>query len=108
MDQALLGVIGVLEALRGVENVPAWVRAGGLLSPSSEGVVGKGDDGEVGVELADLPSHADFAHWYADEEILKGWIERGNQALERRGIKVDPGIDQNGRRKRTGKSPRPA
>lgn len=110
MDQALLAVIGILDTLRGVENVPAWVRAGGLNSPlcDVESLINQRatEDG-MEVSLEQLPSHQSFAHWFANDEILRGWIMRGKEVLARRGIEVDPGIDQDGRRKRTGKSPKP-
>lgn len=101
LDEILLGVIGILEELRMVENVPAWVRAGGL-TPKLSVTGEQSDEGapaamalaiETELSLGDLPSHASFVHWYQAPDVLRHWIERGKQALLRKGIIIDIGID---------------
>jgi hypothetical protein len=96
MDKALLAVVGILEALRTVDNVPAWIRAGGLMARDGPRV--QADAPTRPVKLKDLPSYAAFAHWYADAEIMARWVAQGVKALEDRGIMVDPGLDATGRR----------
>jgi hypothetical protein len=83
MDNILLGVIGILEAMRGVDNVPAWVRAGHIHTPDN---IQETPSHEV--TLADLPSHEGFVPWFKDAAAHRYWVERGKEALERRGIPV--------------------
>lgn len=87
LDTTLLAVIGILEAMRNVKNVPAFVRGGGILSPSAELAI---DSSEV--TASTLPSHATFAHWFANADTLDHWTQKGRAALERRGIPLDHGM----------------
>ncbi|WVF66817.1 hypothetical protein IAT40_001559 [Kwoniella sp. CBS 6097] len=84
LDQTLLAVVGVLDELREVSNVPAWMRAGGLRLDEMM-------DEEVTLET--LPSHADYSHWFMDPTILRHWSEAGKAALQRRGIEIRHGIE---------------
>lgn len=90
LDEILLGVIGILEEMRLVENVPAWIRGGGLLPLVQR-------DSMVHTArtpgLEDLPSHDTFQHWYDRPEQLAYWIDKGRKALERRGIEIAIGLD---------------
>ncbi|TXT12149.1 uncharacterized protein COLE_02559 [Cutaneotrichosporon oleaginosum] len=92
MDNILLGVIGILEAMRDVDNVPAWVRAGNLSSPEHP----LQEVPSMSVTLADLPTHDTFVPWFKDGEAHKYWIERGKEALARRGIPVSHGLMPDG------------
>lgn len=88
MDNTLLAVIGILEDMRVVSNVPAWVAAGGIQRPTGERV-------PLGGEVEDsLPSNKSFVHWYAEGETHAYWIERGKAALARRGIPLSHGLPQ--------------
>lgn len=87
LDTTLLAVIGILEAMRNVKNVPAFVRGGGVLTPSAELAI---DSSEV--TASTLPSHASFAHWFANAETLNHWTQKGREALERRGIPLEHGM----------------
>ncbi|WRT65454.1 uncharacterized protein IL334_002397 [Kwoniella shivajii] len=84
MDRTLLAVIGVLDDLRNINNVPAWVRSGGLINSTNQ--VAKD------TKLEDLPSHDQFKHWFKDPSVLQSWIEKGETALNRRGILLSHGI----------------
>ncbi|WVR04065.1 hypothetical protein IAU60_001064 [Kwoniella sp. DSM 27419] len=85
MDETLLAVIGILDSLKKVDNVPAWVRAGGLnLERNSEAHK---------VELEHLPAHADFVHWYQDPKLLSFWVSAGKKALQARSIELRHGIE---------------
>lgn len=86
LDTTLLAVVGILEAMRNVQNVPAFIRGGGIQSPSSTPLV----DGDVNAST--LPSHETFAHWFANAETLDYWTQRGKKALQRRNIELDQGM----------------
>ncbi|ODO09300.1 hypothetical protein I350_02900 [Cryptococcus amylolentus CBS 6273] len=91
MDEVLLAVIGILDELRYVSNVPFWVRSGGLdLALNVDGVE------EPTVET--LPSHETFEHWYKDKELHAKWVEKGKEALKRKGIEVRHGLVGNAAR----------
>ncbi|RXK41456.1 hypothetical protein M231_01363 [Tremella mesenterica] len=83
MDEILLGVIGILDEMRRIDNVPAWIRHGGVSLDSSPV-----DEPTIDT----LPSHANFSHWYQRPEVLAHWIEKGRAALERKGIKIHHGL----------------
>lgn len=87
LDTTLLAVIGILEAMRNVKNVPAFVRGGGILTPSSELAI---DSSKVSAST--LPSHDTFSHWFSNAETLDYWTQKGRQALERRGIPLEHGM----------------
>lgn len=91
VDSILLGVIGILEALRSVDNVPAWVRAGSLFPAAA----GPARIAPIKGALKDvhLPSHADYLHWYASPPHLDWWIARGRDALKSKGIPVQHGVN---------------
>jgi hypothetical protein len=105
-DEILLAVIGVLEATSSCENIPAWIRAGGLKKPdihlgadtSSDDPTwfGAPDGPAAGVKptLKDLPTFETFTHWFQDEKLLKRWIEKGKEALELYGIPLEHGLGQ--------------
>lgn len=93
MDNILLGVIGILEAMRGVDNVPAWVRAGHINTPQN---IRKDPDPSQTITLDDLPSHESFVPWFKDAAAHIYWVERGRQALARRGIPVSHGLMPDG------------
>ena len=88
VDSILLGVIGVLDALKTVDNVPAWIRAGGLF-PEAAGPA-RVADGTLKDEH--LPSHPDSTHWFASPAHLKWWIARGKDALKAKDIKLEHGL----------------
>lgn len=87
LDTTLLAVIGILEAMRNVKNVPAFVRGGGILTPSAELTI---DSSEVSAST--LPSHATFAHWFSNAETLNYWTQKGHEALQRRDIPLEHGM----------------
>jgi hypothetical protein len=105
-DEILLAVIGVLEATSSCENIPAWIRAGGLKKPdihlgadtSSDDPAwfGVPDGPAAGVKptLEDLPTFESFTHWFQDEKLLKRWIEKGKEALTLYGIPLEHGLGQ--------------
>ena len=111
MDRILLAVIGILEELKTVENLPAWVRSGGLMAGIDDREADQGDekseiesavgrlsvDPENRVSLDDLPSHAEFTHWYSVPKVVDKWVSKGKAALEARGIEVDHGLKKDGR-----------
>lgn len=87
LDTTLLAVIGILESMRNVKNVPAFVRGGGILTPSAELAIESSE-----VSASTLPSHATFAHWFSNAETLEYWTQKGRAALERRGIPLEHGM----------------
>ncbi|WOO78926.1 putative FCP1 y domain-containing protein [Vanrija pseudolonga] len=89
LDNILLAVIGILEESRYVQNFPAWVRAGGIQYPGEN--LRKVSDADV--TLADLPSHESFEHWFQNKYTHKLWVERGIEALKRKGIEVAHGLN---------------
>jgi len=102
MDRILLAVIGILDELSTVENVPAWVRSGGLipdLNGLENGVGRLSLKRQTQPTLEDLPSFEGFAHWYTIPAVQEYWAKRGLSALEKRGIEVDHGLDAQGYRK---------
>lgn len=102
MDKTLLAVIGILEELSTVDNVPAWVRAGGLIPNVDElekSVRRLSMDGDDKPTLEDLPSFADFQHWYTIPSVMAYWIEKAKITLQARGIQVDHGLDDHGYRR---------
>ncbi|WWC87509.1 uncharacterized protein L201_002399 [Kwoniella dendrophila CBS 6074] len=86
MDRTLLAVIGILDGLKNISNVPSWIRYGGL----TDLTMNQTEDSDIKVE--NLPSHDDFKHWFEDEKIFDNWVEKGKQALAERGIEVKHGI----------------
>ncbi|KAG8833150.1 hypothetical protein FRC17_011270 [Serendipita sp. 399] len=93
-DQTLLAVIGVLEELRGQNNISAWIRKGGLLAGHSRSPTGDGDIGlDKGVPLQGHDMRTgDTPSWCTDPEILSHWIMKGRKALRSRGILVQVGM----------------
>jgi hypothetical protein len=81
LDNILLSVVGILEAMRGVSNVPAWVRSGGIQNPT-----GSAADTSVEVTLDMLPSHSSFTTWFDNPETHAYWAQKGKEALQRKGI----------------------
>ncbi|KAK8861347.1 hypothetical protein IAR55_002166 [Kwoniella newhampshirensis] len=65
MDRTLLAVIGILDELKTVNNVPAWIRGGGLTSEFNY----KSNDESP--EVKDLPSQQSYAHWYDNPTDLR-------------------------------------
>ncbi|OWZ49673.1 hypothetical protein C368_06947 [Cryptococcus neoformans 125.91] len=86
MDKILLAVIGILDQLRHVSNVPLWVRAGGLTFDLDETNLHPPTH-------ESLPSHVDYQHWFNDQEVYAKWVAKGEEALERKGIEVRHGLD---------------
>jgi hypothetical protein len=109
MDRALLAVIGILEELRTVGNIPAWVRGGGLMANQKDDIDSAVSrlsvDRDTEVTMEDLPSHESFQHWHTVPSIFQYWVEKGMKALESRGIEVDHGLDNAGRRKHARTAP---
>ncbi|BEJ11298.1 hypothetical protein CspHIS471_0107200 [Cutaneotrichosporon sp. HIS471] len=91
MDNILLGVIGILEALRGVDNVPGWVRTGHINTP--EKIT---EHPSHTITLADLPSDEGFVPWFKDAAAHAYWVKRGKEALTRRRIPVTHGLMPDG------------
>ncbi|WVW79756.1 hypothetical protein I302_101726 [Kwoniella bestiolae CBS 10118] len=89
MDQTLLAVIGILDELKYVNNVPFWIRSGGLLHPSS---TSNPSNNHVEIGLEDLPSHDSFSHWFSHPDMFEGWVEKGKSTLRERGIDIRHGI----------------
>jgi hypothetical protein len=109
-DQILLAVIGILEATSTCENIPAWIRAGGLKKLEIQQCMGQDEtegrredpawfgapDGPaagIAPTLEALPSHESFAHWFQDDKLLAQWVEKGKQTLVHYGIPVEHGMD---------------
>jgi hypothetical protein len=112
LDGILLGVIGILDEVKDVVNLPAWIAAGGLLPvvdhTFTEEMANKGwhhvisldsglelpiPDGKNGRARPPrhevptlLPSHPDYKHWYESPLHLLYWVRRGLVALQERGI----------------------
>ncbi|WVO17959.1 hypothetical protein L204_105657 [Cryptococcus depauperatus] len=86
MDKTLLAVIGILEELRHVVNVPLWIRAGGLTFTLDL-------DNLSNPTLESLPSHETYVHWWKDKTLLSKWVAKGEKALERKGIPLRHGLD---------------
>lgn len=86
MDKILLAVIGILDQLRHVSNVPLWVRAGGLTFDLDETNLHPPTH-------ESLPSHVDYQHWFNDQEVYSKWVAKGEEALKRKGIEVRHGLD---------------
>ncbi|KAK1920903.1 hypothetical protein DB88DRAFT_112611 [Papiliotrema laurentii] len=109
MDRALLAVIGILEELRTVGNIPAWVRGGGLMANQKDDIDSAVSrlsvDRDTEVTMEDLPSHESFQHWHTVPSIFQYWVEKGMKALESRGIEVDHGLDNAGRSKHARTAP---
>jgi hypothetical protein len=103
-DEILLAVIGVLEATSTCENIPAWIRAGGLKKPDIHlgADTASGDPTWFGVPdgpaagilptLGNLPTHESFRHWFQDEKLLAQWIAKGKEALKLYGIPLEHGL----------------
>ncbi|WVQ73857.1 hypothetical protein IAR50_003438 [Cryptococcus sp. DSM 104548] len=85
MDDVLLAVVGILDELRYVPNVPFWVRSGGLDLALNVDTVE-----EPTVDT--LPSHETFEHWYKDKDLHAKWVAKGKEALGRKGIEVRHGL----------------
>lgn len=93
MDNILLGVIGILEAMRHVPNVPAWIRAGHIHSPFN--LI---DNATTEVTLADLPTYESFTPWFKDPAVHAHWVQKGREALTRCNIPVSHGLLPDGNR----------
>ncbi|ORY29553.1 hypothetical protein BCR39DRAFT_574875 [Naematelia encephala] len=108
MDKILLGVIGILEVTRSIDNIPAWVRGGGLDFESNDGVSNGAEPLNLDKDptIDSLPSHESFSHWYQTPRILAQWIEQGEKALQRKGIELRHGLDPNSQLARDGTPPR--
>lgn len=89
MDNILLAVVGILEDMRTVANVPAWMRAGGIQKPTGDRLDATGE-----VTLETLPSFKDYVHWYAEPTTHAYWVERGKAALKRKGIELAHGLPE--------------
>ncbi|KAK0213182.1 HAD-like domain-containing protein [Desarmillaria ectypa] len=59
-DESLLAVIGILDCIKGEDDVAEWVKGGGL----SSGKIAK------------------VSQWYTDPDILRDWAKLGKQALD--------------------------
>lgn len=86
MDKILLAVIGILDQLRYVSNVPLWVRAGGLTFDLDETNLHPPTH-------ESLPSHENYEHWFDNQEVYLRWVAKGEEALKRKGIEVRHGLD---------------
>lgn len=103
-DQYLLAIVGILEDLTTVSNIPAYIRAGGLKKPSvndyamewaSSGRwqgVADGPAADEAPSLEQLPTHSAFKHWFQDQAVVEKWIARGKETLEKRGIVLEHGV----------------
>ncbi|KAK6906945.1 hypothetical protein I203_100934 [Kwoniella mangroviensis CBS 8507] len=93
LDQTLLAVIGILDELRYVNNVPFWIKSGGLLDPNGLPLSVSVDSKEdKKIQLEHLPTHDSFTHWFSNKEIFDGWVEQGKIALKEKGIDIKHGI----------------
>ncbi|KAF7316764.1 FCP1-like proteiny domain-containing protein [Mycena chlorophos] len=75
-DPTLLAVVGVLDHVRTIGNVSAWIRSGGLsaIMPTED----------------DLPS--DPNQWFTSRRLLDAWALRGRNALTELEIEAIPGV----------------
>ncbi|KAF7327637.1 FCP1-like proteiny domain-containing protein [Mycena kentingensis (nom. inval.)] len=93
-DPTILAVIGVLDHVRTIGNVAAWLRHGGLASilpkeeEEEEKNNGVGVEGESGEN-----STADPAQWFESRRLLEAWAGRGRKALAKLEIDAIPGIE---------------
>ena len=103
-DEILLAVIGILEATSSCENIPAWIRAGGLKKPdihlgadkvSDDPMWFGAPDGPasgIAPALDSLPTHESFTHWFQDDKLLNRWIDKGKEALKLYDIPLEHGL----------------
>lgn len=76
-DETILGVIGILEALKTHSNVAHWLRSGGL-----------------GLNNPNNPSTLETnpSYWFHDTVAVQGWVEKGRLTLEALGIDLEAGV----------------
>ncbi|KAJ7030856.1 hypothetical protein C8F04DRAFT_1397659 [Mycena alexandri] len=74
-DDALIAFLGVLEHLKPVRNVAAWIRGGGLF--------GVHDPEEA------PPYNETTAPWFDDRAVFGMWLEQAQQQLEPNGLSSD-------------------
>ena len=109
LDQTLLAVIGILEELKTVSNVPAWIRQGGLFRAVV--TFSAFDENHKATNRKDLdppsrtdrstitlPSSASFVPWFHSQPVREYWTQKGEQALQRRGIPIVVNVDKLGSR----------
>lgn len=114
LDGILLGVIGILEEVKDVVNLPAWIAVGGLMpmvdESFSQDMAGRGWEYIATLDQGSrssispqhngyrkvpthrvptvLPSHPEYKHWYDSPQHLLYWVRRGLVALQECGIDV--------------------
>ncbi|KAJ7077164.1 hypothetical protein B0H15DRAFT_862628 [Mycena belliarum] len=87
-DATLLAVIGVLAHARGVGNVAAWVRGGGLTADADLGT-----DAAANAESGTDVPPADPVQWFAAPRLLHAWAARGRAALAELGLEAASGVE---------------
>lgn len=112
LDGILVGVIGILDEVKDVVNLPAWIAAGGLMpnvdESFSQDMAERGWEYVTSLDLGSwssnssqqngygkvpthrvppvLPSHPEYKHWYDSPQHLSYWVRRGLVALQERHI----------------------
>ncbi|KAJ7707417.1 hypothetical protein B0H17DRAFT_517480 [Mycena rosella] len=89
-DATLLAVVGVLAHVRGVGNVAAWVRGGGLVADAGVEPTENQQAGPA-AEVDMLPT--DPAQWFAAPRLLHAWAARGRAALAELEINAAHGVE---------------
>lgn len=114
LDGILLGVVGILDEVKDVVNLPAWIAAGGLLPKVdhtfTQDMANQGWEYVISLDMGSqraipdrkddharppthdvpkmLPSHPDYKHWYESPLHFLYWVRRGLVALQER--RIDP------------------
>lgn len=105
-DETLLGVIGILEAVKHESNVAGWIRAGGLWGRGRPTAV---EEERMGHGLQDAGSKLakkrkgggkgndageDPEMWFEDGATMDYWAGRGRAALGVLGVDIGAGIER--------------
>ncbi|KAG8832829.1 hypothetical protein FRC17_000583 [Serendipita sp. 399] len=84
-DELLLALVGILEEMRSQTDVAQWLSQGGLRRVAVDPVQNEVD---VVERFAGMSIGSDSSPWFDDKEVLRFWITRGRQTLERLQIPI--------------------
>ena len=82
LDQTLLAVVGILEALRKESNIASWIRRGTLLDIASP------CPADPGASAATKPEVAKLIHWWEEPDTIEFWIQAGRAVLQKLDINI--------------------